>query len=104
VIYDVYDPARIPAAALPVPHGARPGRITPKPRLPELLVEMIAGGEGVTVLPSWEANHYADGHDVVAVRMGAKPLTRSWYCATRQGGIRVRRSVVPPTGRFSSCG
>lgn len=85
VIYDVYDPARIPTAALPVPHGARPGRITPMPMLPELLVEMIATGEGVAVLPSWEADNYTAAHDVVAVRMGAKPLTRSWHCATRQG-------------------
>ncbi len=85
VIYDVYDPARVPAVALPLPQGARPSRVTPMPVIAELLVEMVASGQDVTVLPSWEAERLIDEHDVVAVRMGARPLVRSWFCATRRG-------------------
>ena len=55
ILYDVYDQTRIPSTPLPVPHGARPARITTMPVITDLLIEMVAGGEGVTVLPNWVA-------------------------------------------------
>jgi len=82
LVYDVYDPSRVPAVQLPIPHGARPGRVTTTPVLPALLVEMVASGEGVTVLPSWDAERFVASHGVATVHMGAKPLVRSWSCAT----------------------
>jgi LysR family transcriptional regulator for metE and metH len=85
ILYDVYDQTRIPSTPLPVPHGARPARITTMPVITDLLIEMAAGGEGVTVLPNWVAAPYTASHDVEIVHLGAKPLIRTWYCATRPG-------------------
>ena len=85
VVYDVYEPTRIPAVPLPIPHGARPRQVTTAPVLPELLVEMVVSGEGVTVLPAWDAGRFVASHGIATVRMGAKPLVRHWHCATRRG-------------------
>ncbi|MFG2823790.1 LysR family transcriptional regulator [Kitasatospora sp. NPDC048365] len=85
VLYDIYDQSRIPAVPLPLPTGARPARITLMPVITDLLIEMVAGGQGVTVLPNWVAAPYAAGHRLALVRLGARPLTRTWYCATRPG-------------------
>ncbi|MFJ3877408.1 LysR family transcriptional regulator [Streptomyces sp. NPDC090077] len=85
VLYDFYDQRRIPAEPLPIPAGARPGRITTMPVVTDLVVEMVAGGQGVAVLPNWTAAPYAASHGLALVRMGEQPLTRTWFCATRPG-------------------
>ncbi|MGW7056123.1 LysR family transcriptional regulator [Streptomyces sp. NPDC054887] len=85
VLYDVYDPNRIPAVPPPIPPQARPARITTVPLVTDLVVELAAGGQGVAVLPRWVAAPYAASHGVALVRIGARPLTRTWYCATRPG-------------------
>ncbi|MFJ6760528.1 LysR family transcriptional regulator [Streptomyces sp. NPDC091273] len=85
VLYDGYDQSRIPSTPLPIPPGSRPGRITTMPVVTELVVEMVAGGQGVTVLPNWVAAPYVASHGLALVRIGAKPLTRTWFCATRTG-------------------
>ncbi|MET9609478.1 LysR family transcriptional regulator [Streptomyces sp. NPDC006512] len=85
VLYDFYDQQRIPSLHLPLPEGARPGRITTMPVVTDLVVEMVAGGQGVTVLPNWVAAPYVASHGLALVRIGARPLTRTWYCATRPG-------------------
>lgn len=85
VLYDVYDQKRIPSVPLPLPDRARPGRITTMPVVTDLVVEMVAGGQGVTVLPNWVAAPYVASHGLALVRIGAKPLTRTWFCATRTG-------------------
>ncbi|MFC9293483.1 LysR family transcriptional regulator [Streptomyces sp. NPDC057011] len=85
VLYDFYDQKRIPSMPLPLPTGARPARITTMPVVTDLVVEMVAGGQGVTVLPNWVAAPYVSSHGLALVRIGARPLTRTWYCATRPG-------------------
>ncbi|MGI5359634.1 LysR family transcriptional regulator [Streptomyces sp. CA-252508] len=85
VLYDFYDQKRIPSMPLPIPAGARPARITTMPVVTDLVVEMVAGGQGVTVLPNWVAAPYTTSHDLALVRIGARPLTRTWFCATRTG-------------------
>ncbi|MBW5482429.1 LysR family transcriptional regulator [Streptomyces bambusae] len=85
LLYDVYDQNRIPSVPLPLPVRARPGRITTMPMVTDLLIEMVAGEQGVTVLPNWVAAPYTASHDLALVRIGARPLTRTWYCATRPG-------------------
>jgi LysR family transcriptional regulator, regulator for metE and metH len=85
VLCDAYDQTRIPAAALPIPHGSHPGRITTMPMITDLLIEMVASGQGISVLPNWVVQPYLASHDIKAVQIGAKPQKRIWFCATRLG-------------------
>lgn len=55
------------------------------PVVTDLVVEMVAGGQGVTVLPNWVVAPYVASHGLALVRIGAQPLTRTWFCATRPG-------------------
>lgn len=85
VLYDIYDQSRVPRPALPLPAGSRPGRISTVPLITDLVVEMVASGEGVSVLPRWVAAPYADGTDprVSLVQIGRRPEARTWHLATR---------------------
>jgi LysR family transcriptional regulator, regulator for metE and metH len=85
VLFDSYDPTRVPALPLPLPAGARPARVTTAPVVTELLVEMVATSHDVTVLASWVVEPYLRSHGVRAVRLTATPETRTWSCATRRG-------------------
>ncbi|MEU4730504.1 LysR family transcriptional regulator [Streptomyces sp. NPDC023588] len=85
VLYEFYDQKRIPSMPLPIPAGAHPARITLMPVVTDLVVEMVAGGQGATVLPNWVAAPYVASHGLALVRMGAQPMTRTWFCATRTG-------------------
>lgn len=85
ILYDGYDQNRIPSMPLPIPAGARPGRITTMPVVTDLVIEMVAGGQGVTVLPNWVAAPYVSSHGLALVRIGEEPMTRTWFCATRTG-------------------
>ncbi|MFI8264603.1 LysR family transcriptional regulator [Streptomyces sp. NPDC085665] len=87
ILYEFYDQKRIPSLPLPIPAGARPGRIITMPVVTDLVVEMVAGGQGVTVLPNWVAAPYVASHGLALVQIGAKPLTRTWFCATRTGEL-----------------
>ncbi|MDQ3542779.1 MAG: substrate-binding domain-containing protein, partial [Actinomycetota bacterium] len=89
ILYDGYDQSRIPATPLPIPHGARPARVTTMPMLTDIVIEMVVGGEGVTVIPNWMALPFVDSHGVGIVQVGAKPQTRTWSCATRRGAQPV---------------
>lgn len=85
ILYDTYDQTRVPAAALPVPHGARPAKVTTVPIITDLVIEMVAGGEGVPILPNWVAAPYLQTHDIRLIPIGPALLKRTWYSATRQG-------------------
>ena len=91
VLYDSYDPARTPSVALPIPPGARPARLTTVPVETDLIVEMVAAGDAITVLPSWIVAPYLATHPVTTVAVGDPPQARTWYCATRHG---PRRDLV----------
>ena len=84
ILYEVYDPARVPALPLPLPPGARPARLSTTPVVTQLLIEMVAAGEGVTVLSRWLAEPYLREQAVAAVSLGAQPVKDHWYCATRR--------------------
>ena len=60
VLYDIYDQGRSPAQPLPLPASARPGRISTVPLVTDLVIEMVASGEGISVLPRWAACPYAE--------------------------------------------
>lgn len=61
----------------------------------ELLIEMIASGDSVTVLPTWIAAPFLSSHNLRTVQVGRSPLARTWYCATRHG--RLSESVEVTT-------
>ncbi|MFI8104078.1 LysR family transcriptional regulator [Streptomyces sp. NPDC086023] len=87
ILFDAYDQTRVPSVPLPLPHGARPARITTMPVVTDLVIELVAGGQGVTVLPNWAAAPYVATHGLALVRPAPDPLTRTWSCATRRGPL-----------------
>ena len=94
VLFDAYDPARMPAIPLPIPPGARPGRLTTVPAFTELLIETIVSSDAVSVLPSWTVAPYLRSHAVVAVPIDDPAQHRTWYCATRHGPRREPVDVL----------
>ena len=94
VLYDGYDQARTPAVPLPFPAGARPARLTTMSIDTDMLIELVAAGDAVTVLPSWIIAPYLSTHDVASVAVGDPPQRRSWYCATRPERSDVTDAVV----------
>ncbi|MEV4489995.1 LysR family transcriptional regulator [Micromonospora coxensis] len=88
VLYDAYDPARVPAVALPVPPDARPGRLTIVPTVTELLIETVVSTGAVSVLPSWTVAPFLRTHPIVTVRVDDPGQRRTWYCATRHAPRR----------------
>jgi LysR family transcriptional regulator, regulator for metE and metH len=87
VLYDIYDQGRSPAQPLPLPATARPGRISTVPLVTDLVIEMVASGEGISVLPRWAAAPYAGSPNprIATVPIGAKGTWRTWHLATRIG-------------------
>lgn len=83
VLYDSYDPARVPVTPLPLPPGARPQRLTTVPMLSDLLLELVGAGEGVSVLPGWVVHAAVSRGELVAVPLQPRQR-RSWYAATRR--------------------
>jgi LysR family transcriptional regulator for metE and metH len=83
VLCDSYDQTRTPAVPLPIPPSARPARLTTAFVGPDMLIELVATGDAVTVLPSWIVAPYLATHDVVSIAVGDPPQRRTWYCATR---------------------
>lgn len=85
VMFDSYDPERTPPVPLPIPDGARPGRLTLLPLVTELLIETVVASDVVTVMPSWIAAPYLASGRVASIQLGREPQGRTWYAATRRG-------------------
>jgi LysR family transcriptional regulator for metE and metH len=85
VLYDAYDPARVPHVPLPLPPGARPRRLSTMPQLTELMVQLVATSEAVAVLPSWVVEPYRRTHAIATTRLTKRGLPRTWFRATRRG-------------------
>jgi LysR family transcriptional regulator for metE and metH len=85
IVFDSYDQARIPALPLPLPPGSRPARVTSMPVVTELVIEMVAAGQGVGLLPSWVAGPYLSSHNLASISLTQRPDHRTWSCATRRG-------------------
>ncbi|WP_227997906.1 LysR family transcriptional regulator [Nocardia australiensis] len=83
ILYDHYDQTRRDPLPLPIPPGARPASVSIVPTLTELVVELVAGGEGVGVLPSWVVAPYVKRGEVATVRVGRRGDHRSWFAAIR---------------------
>lgn len=94
VLYDVYEQSRTDPVPLPLPAGAVPARMTTTPVVTQLLLEVVAGGDAVTVLPRWVAEPYQREGRVVLVPMAETPPPSLWHVATR------RDAVDPATRAF----
>ena len=86
VMFDSYDPARIPAIAAADSRRRAAGRLTLLPLVTELVVETVIASDAVTVMPSWTAAPYLASGRVAGVQVGRQAHGRTWYAATRRGG------------------
>jgi LysR family transcriptional regulator for metE and metH len=82
VLCESYDQTRTPIVPLPIPPGARPGRLTTIGLGPDLLIETVATSDAVTVIPAWIVTPYLASNDVVSLAVGDPPQRRTWYSAT----------------------
>jgi LysR family transcriptional regulator, regulator for metE and metH len=85
VVFDSYDPARVPPLPLPIPDGAKPARVTTTPVVSELVIELVAAGQGIGILPGWVAAPYAAAGRVATVRLSRSREVHTWYAAWRRG-------------------
>lgn len=83
VLYDSYDPRRSSPIPLPIPPDMRPGRVTTLPVSTDVLIDMVASSQDISVLPSWIIAPYLASHGVTTVQIGQRPQRRTWYGATR---------------------
>jgi LysR family transcriptional regulator for metE and metH len=93
IVFEPYDPARVPALPLPIPPDARPARIVPTPVVTELAVEMVLASRGIALLPAWPMRPYVEAGRVATVAITDEPERRFWSTATR-------RSPSPPIAGF----
>jgi LysR family transcriptional regulator, regulator for metE and metH len=94
VMFDSCDPARVPAVPLPIPDGAQPNRLTLLPQVTELVIETVIASDAVTVLPSWTAAPYLASGRVTGIQVGREAHGRTWYAATRRGGLPEHIAVL----------
>jgi LysR family transcriptional regulator for metE and metH len=84
ILHDTGDPWSAPS----LPLGANPAHLTTMPLLTDLIVELVASRDGVSILPAWIARPYVERGQVVAVPLGPRPTPRSWYAAIRHDDAR----------------
>ena len=89
ILHETNDPARPAGPALSLPAGAVPARLTTVPLLTDLIIELVAGRDGVSILPAWVAQPYVERGQVVAVPLGPRSTPRSWYAAVRRDDDRA---------------
>lgn len=63
------------------PAGVRPRRVSPI-MLTEAIAEMVKAGVGVACLARWAAQPWLDAGSLVAVRLGAAGMPRTWFAGT----------------------
>lgn len=49
----------------------------------EILIQMVACGRGVTALPRWLVNEYAERYGIVAIKLGKKGLSKQIHLGIR---------------------
>jgi hypothetical protein len=85
IVFDSYDPTRVPSLPLPIPAGSRPGKVTTTPVVSELVVELVAAHQGIAILPRWVATPYEAAGRITTVRLSRTPEIRTWHCVTPPG-------------------
>jgi LysR family transcriptional regulator for metE and metH len=70
------------------PHGIRPKRHKVI-ETTDIMLQMVASGRGVTALPRWLVEEYADKMDVVSVRLGPKGIAKQIFVGVRETEIGI---------------
>jgi LysR family transcriptional regulator for metE and metH len=70
----------------------------------DILLQMVASGRGVTALPRWLVNEYADRMEVVPVRLGARGIAKQILLGIRKedGAIDYLSAFIEQARRFGS--
>ncbi len=55
----------------------------------DILLQMVASGRGVTALPRWLVDHYADRMDIAAVRLGPQGIAKQIFLGAREEDLGV---------------
>ncbi len=70
-----------------------PAGIGPKRHKPiettDIMCQMVASGRGVSALPRWLVDEYADKLNVVPVRLGKQGIQKHIYLGIREGDIEI---------------
>lgn len=55
----------------------------------DILLQMVASGRGVTALPRWLVDHYADRMEIAAVRLGPQGIAKQIFLGAREEDLGV---------------
>lgn len=55
----------------------------------DILLQMVASGRGVTALPRWLVEHYAERMNLAAVRLGREGLAKKIFLGAREEDLNV---------------
>ncbi|QIL79654.1 LysR family transcriptional regulator [Diaphorobacter sp. HDW4A] len=71
----------------------QPARITPKRHktieTTDIMMQMVASGRGVSALPRWLVEEYANKMDVTPVRLGTQGIPKQIYLGARESDLQV---------------
>lgn len=71
----------------------RPAGVTPKRHktieTTEILLQMVAAGRGVTALPRWLVDEYADKIEIVAVKLGKRGIAKQIFLGIRSADAAI---------------
>ncbi len=84
----------VPAERLDIfSHFLAPAGIAPRRHktieTTDILLQMVASGRGVTALPRWLVDHYADQMEIVAVRLGPQGIAKQIFLGVREEDLGV---------------
>lgn len=78
---DIYNQFLLPAGISPKRH--KPIETT------DIMLQMVASGRGVTALPRWLVEEYADKLDVVPIRLGKQGLHKQIFLGSREADMDI---------------
>lgn len=73
---DIYNQFLLPAGVTPKRHKAI--------ETTDIMLQMVASGSGVAVLPRWLVEEYAAKMDMVPVRLGARGIAKQIFLGARE--------------------
>jgi LysR family transcriptional regulator for metE and metH len=78
---DIYNLFLTPAGVLPKRHKAI--------ETTDIMLQMVASGRGVAVLPRWLVQEYAGKMDVVPVPLGTDGIAKQIFLAAREDDVGI---------------